>query len=148
MNVPANAKDLPQIKSCGVLVFRDQSEHSFLLMEHADRLDIPKGHVEPGETDHQCALRELEEETGIRVDNLELDPDFRFTMQYYVRPRELNQSMAQKTLVVFLGQLVEETPILVTEHISFRWVTWDPPHQIQTQTIDPLLASVANYWKK
>jgi hypothetical protein len=36
------------------------------------------------------------------------------------------------------------TPTL-TEHESFRWFDWNPPHEIQAQTIDPLLDAVAKY---
>ncbi|MCR9120491.1 MAG: NUDIX domain-containing protein, partial [bacterium] len=53
------------LRSCGVLLFRTAPAESFLLMEHADRLDLPKGHVDADETDLECALREMEEETGI-----------------------------------------------------------------------------------
>ncbi|MEL7161300.1 MAG: NUDIX domain-containing protein, partial [Bacteroidota bacterium] len=31
-----------------------------------NRWDLPKGHVDPGETNLECALRELEEETGVK----------------------------------------------------------------------------------
>lgn len=47
-----------------------------------------------------------------------------------------------KTLVVFLGRLTRSVEIEVTEHEGYRWFPWSPPHSIQTQTIDPLLAAV------
>ena len=39
-----------------------------LLVYRAKRADwtFPKGKVQPGETDEECALREVEEETGLR----------------------------------------------------------------------------------
>jgi 8-oxo-dGTP pyrophosphatase MutT (NUDIX family) len=32
-------------------------DQSFLLMSHKDRYDLPKGHMEVGETEQQTALR-------------------------------------------------------------------------------------------
>ena len=129
------------IKSCGVLIVRGNPPKQFLLMIHADRLDLPKGHVEQGETELQCALRELEEETGITAADIELDPDFRFTTQYQVRRRK-DQRWADKTTVIFLAYLLNDVEIDVTEHQGYEWYDWDPPHQIQPETIDPLLAAL------
>ncbi len=47
------------IKACGVLVVRGAPVEQFLLMKHTDRLDLPKGHVEDGESETETALREL-----------------------------------------------------------------------------------------
>ncbi|CAF5149180.1 unnamed protein product, partial [Rotaria magnacalcarata] len=47
--------ELRQVKSCGFFVMR--SNQSFLLMKHKNRYDLPKGHMEPGETEQQTALR-------------------------------------------------------------------------------------------
>ena len=38
----------------------------FLCIEKKGRLDLPKGHIEPGEEAEACALREVSEESGIR----------------------------------------------------------------------------------
>jgi 8-oxo-dGTP pyrophosphatase MutT (NUDIX family) len=129
-------------KSCGVLVFRSAPVESFLLMEHPNRLDLPKGHINPGESELVCALRELEEETGITSANVEIDPDFRFSLQYPVRYRRLGNRLVNKTLVVFLGRLLRPVEIQTSEHGGHRWVDWNPPHRIQAQTVDPLLAAV------
>ncbi|MCA9267283.1 MAG: NUDIX domain-containing protein [Planctomycetales bacterium] len=129
-------------RSCGVLVVRGQPVRDVLLMVHPTRLDIPKGHVDPGETDLQCALRELHEETGIGADDVAIDPEFRFELCYPVLSKRLG-AWCDKTLVVFLGRLLRDVPIVVTEHTGHRWLPWNPPHQIQPQTIDPLLAHLA-----
>jgi len=62
---------MKQPRSCGFLIVKGDPIESFLLMKHPARWDLPKGHVDPGETDMQCALRELEEETGISAVELE-----------------------------------------------------------------------------
>ena len=126
--------------SCGVLILRGNPIQEFLLMEHVDRLDLPKGHVDAGETEMQCALRELWEETGIAAEDIEIDPDFRFEHQYSVWPKKLKGEECEKTLLIFLGRLLRDVEIAVTEHKGFAWVPWNPPHAIQEQTIDPLLS--------
>ena len=56
---------MSDVKSCGFLLVRGEPIREFLLMRHADRWDLPKGHVDAGETEMECALRELAEETGV-----------------------------------------------------------------------------------
>ncbi|MEQ8785275.1 MAG: NUDIX domain-containing protein [Pirellulaceae bacterium] len=136
-----------QIMSCGVLVYRGQPPDSFLLMRHVNRWDLPKGHVDPGETELACALRELREETGISPGDLALDPDFRFAMQYPVRPKRFGGREMLKTLVVFLGRLTCDVEITPTEHPDYQWFPWRPPHAIQENTINPLLAAVEEHWR-
>jgi 8-oxo-dGTP pyrophosphatase MutT (NUDIX family) len=38
----------------------------FMFIEKKGKLDLPKGHIEPGEEAEACALREVSEECGIR----------------------------------------------------------------------------------
>ena len=138
---------MSEIKSCGVLVIRGEPIREFLLMRHADRWDLPKGHVDPGETEHQCALRELREETGIAATDIELLDSFRFESHYPVRARK-SGNLYDKTLVIFLGRLTRDVPIAVTEHQGFEWFAWNPPHRIQAWTIDPLLAAVERFLRE
>ncbi len=141
----ADALAMEEIKSCGVIVFRSTPIESFLLMEHPTRLDLPKGHVDPGETELECALRELQEETGISPSDIEIDPNFRFELKYPVRYRRLGDRLVEKTLVIFLGWLRRPVEVRTSEHQGYRWTPWNPPHKIQEQTIDPLLAAIEEY---
>lgn len=132
-------------RSCGVLVMREKKKTSaieFLLMRHKDRWDLPKGHVDPGETDHECALRELWEETGIAANDIEIDANFSWQTRYNVK---WDGKPIEKTLIIFLGKLTTSVKIKLTEHAGYQWFPWNPPHAIQQQTIDPLLAAVANH---
>ncbi len=138
---------MKQVKACGfILLRRDKSinQTSFLLMKHADRYDLPKGHLEPGESDLDCALREMTEETGIPIDAVEIDRDFQYRSIYYPQSARLdNNEVVEKTLIIFLGWVDFNTQITITEHLGYEWFDWKPPHQIQLLTIDPVLAEVA-----
>lgn len=136
---------MPPLKSCGVLVVKGDPVTSFLLMRHADRWDLPKGHVDEGETDTVCALRELEEETGIRPDDIALDPQFHYSTEYFVQYKRTGGKRQLKTLVIYLGRLLRDVDIQLTEHLGYEWFPWSPPHHIQEMSIDPLLRAVERY---
>ncbi|TWT42996.1 dihydroneopterin triphosphate pyrophosphatase [Thalassoglobus neptunius] len=134
-----------EVKSCGVLLVCGTPIRSFLLMKHADRWDLPKGHVDPGETEIECALREMEEETGILRQHVTIDPDFCIRQQYYVQYKRDGGQKKLKELVIFLGTLSEVPDILLTEHLGFQWFDWNPPHHIQEMSIDPVLRAVEQH---
>jgi 8-oxo-dGTP pyrophosphatase MutT (NUDIX family) len=52
------------IQAGGGLVVNEKDE--VLFMFRRGKWDLPKGKLDPGETLEQCALREVEEETGVR----------------------------------------------------------------------------------
>lgn len=143
-------EEVLQKKSCGVLVFRTvNNAKQFLLMKHREhRYDLPKGHVENNETEQQTALRELREETGITQDDITLDPKFRYEEKYTCTYARFPGKKINKTLVIFLGELKDtKKKIEVTEHVDFVWMDWKPPHDIQKNTINPLLKHVEDFWK-
>ncbi|MGB3756281.1 MAG: NUDIX domain-containing protein [Rivularia sp. (in: cyanobacteria)] len=136
-------------KSCGVMVMRKQPQVSFLLMlkspSSKNIYDIPKGHIEFGENEVSCALRELAEETGIVLQDIDLDTNFRYTDTYHTKYKRFKGEKVEKTLVIFLGWLKYEVDLKLTEHSGYRWVDWNPPHMIQEKTINPLLMQLDNY---
>jgi len=85
-------------------------------MKRSYRYDLPKGHIEPGETELQCALRELFEETGISNKQVCLELDFRFKTIYYPRYRRFGGQKVEKSLVIFFAWVSEELEIVMTEH--------------------------------
>lgn len=135
---------MEKIKSCGFLIYRTQPSKSVLLMKHPKRWDLPKGHVDEGESNLECAIRELEEETGITCDDIRMDPDFKYKDVYVVTTKRGAQK--KKKLIIYLAELVTDVEIVPTEHESYQWRDWNPPHAIQEATIDPLLAALEKFW--
>jgi 8-oxo-dGTP diphosphatase len=63
-------EQLPEtvVRAAGGVVVRDGAEAPEVLVVHRPRYgdwSFPKGKVEPGESDEDCARREVEEETGL-----------------------------------------------------------------------------------
>jgi bis(5'-nucleosidyl)-tetraphosphatase len=131
--------NLPKLKTCGVLLFRRTPEPSFLLLKQPKHWDVAKGHINKGETEQDCALRELTEETGILPAQVQLDPTFRFETH---NPIRISGKLFHKDYIIFLAYLLEDAPIVLSEHEAYKWVAWSPPHKIQKWLIDPLLAAV------
>ena len=57
------------VRAAGGVVVRTGELGPEIVVVHRPKYDdwsLPKGKVDPGETDEQCAVREVEEETGLR----------------------------------------------------------------------------------
>lgn len=137
----------PTVFAAGYLVFRNSQRLEFLLMQHPDRWDLPKGHLDQGETVIQAAQRELWEETGIPSNAIWTDPQYCFVHRYWVAKRKNPEQKSLKELSIFLGILLQPIELVCSEHPNYKWWDWNPPHRIQYQTIDPLLASVAQHFQ-
>lgn len=131
------------VDAAGFLLMTRSVPHKFLLMQHRDRWDLPKGHVEDGERILEAALRETEEETGISPSLIDVKEGFQFIQEYDVKGQK--RGNYRKRVTYFLGLVAEEMTIKLTEHIGYRWVNWPTEGLIQARTIDPLLTSLREY---
>lgn len=131
-------------EAAGFLLMVRRPHPQFLLMQHADRWDLPKGHAEAGESIIETALRETEEETGIDASGIEVDPDFRFVTEYRVVGKR--RGTYDKRVTYFLGFLESKPKINATEHLGHLWWDWPPSKKIQEKTIDPLLAELVKHF--
>lgn len=137
-----------KVKAAGFVLFTKQPKKQFLLMRHANRWDLPKGHCEPNETYLETALRETEEETGITRNQITIDDRFEFVFSYPVTYRRWGDEVFKKKVKYFLGFVDEQPQLKLTEHESAEWFDWQPPHAIQEQTINPLLHAISEHWAK
>ena len=92
-------------KSCGALVLRRGKDgRDYILMirhRRGGHRSFPKGHMEPGETEIMTAIREVFEETAVKV---RIDSKFRETVHYSPMPG------VEKEVVYFLTR-TEQTEI-------------------------------------
>lgn len=85
--------------------------NSVLISEHF------AGHVDPGETELQTALRETEEEAGLKKNDFNMFDNFQRTLNYEVNGKP-------KKVVYWLSELKDpHTPVTLSdEHIDYKWL--------------------------
>lgn len=105
--------------SCGAVVFRREGEQKkFLLIRNrrSAHWGFPKGHIEPGESNEQTAIREVLEETGI---NIHILPGFKKSSEYTIQGR------IEKSVSIFLAQTDDvEYTIQVEEIEECGWFSF------------------------
>lgn len=147
---PSQSAKRSKKKAAGILLITPPDAKSgarkFLLMRHPNRWDLPKGHCDDDESFVETALRETEEETGLTRDRIALDPNFRFELRYPVQYKRHGEKTFEKHVVYFLGVIESTFTPHLTEHESFQWFDWQPPHSIQSETIDGLLDAAAKHF--
>lgn len=94
-------------KSCGAVVFtRTNGVINYVIIQSKEGIcGFPKGHTEAGETEEETALREIFEETGLRVKLLQ---GFRTENMHTF---EKNGETRMKYVVYFLAEYSDQTPI-------------------------------------
>lgn len=107
-------------KSCGALVIRHdegRGDDYILMIRHrpGGYRSFPKGHVEAGETERETAMREVLEETSVRITIL---PDFRHVVCYAPAPG------VEKEVVYFLA--ATEQIDIRPRHGEIAQVEWVP----------------------
>jgi 8-oxo-dGTP pyrophosphatase MutT (NUDIX family) len=108
--------------SAGIVLFRkENSKNMFLLLHYpSGHWDFVKGKMEKGETTHQTATRETEEETGITdvtyLENFEEWIEYNFQYQ---------GELVQKKVVFFLAETKTEEIKISHEHSGFIWTDYN-----------------------
>ena len=107
--------------SAGIILFSNDKKRKYLLLNYPSKhWDFVKGKMEEGETFHETALRETNEETGIK--DVEFLDGFKEEIEYYFRAD--NQDI-HKRVIFFLGKTETTNIILSHEHLDFIWLDFD-----------------------
>jgi 8-oxo-dGTP pyrophosphatase MutT (NUDIX family) len=113
---------MEHIYSAGIITYyNNDASPLYLLLHHtAGHWDFPKGTMEPGETKHETAMRELFEETGLYVINIDdtFEAESTYPFQHYTK------GIMQKTVYFFLGQSTSKSVHLSHEHTNYKWLPY------------------------
>ena len=98
-------------KSCGAVIFcgENTSRNYLILTSTLGHTTLCKGHVEGNETEHETAVREIMEETGLTVDFVD---GFREVITYSPRPGRV------KDVVFFLARVSGGEPVCQPEEVE------------------------------
>ncbi len=108
--------------SAGIVLFRRENEKKLFLLLHypSGHWDFVKGKMEKGESTHQTAVRETEEETGITditfLENFEEWIEYNFQYQ---------GELINKKVVFFLAETKTEKVKISHEHQNYAWMDYN-----------------------
>ena len=114
-------------KSAGAVIYRlEKGEPLYLLLHYPpspkatrEYWDLPKGHMEEGETEEETVRREVKEETGLS--DIELQSGFKEEIHYWFQWKGKKIS---KTVVFFLAKTSQKEVTISEEHIGCTWLPY------------------------
>lgn len=127
------------VKAAGAVVFRRTPRGPrYLVLRAFKNWDFPKGLVETGEDQLDCAKREVAEETGLADLDYPFGEEFRETLPY-AGNKVARYYLAETEQVEIIMPV---SPVLGRpEHHEYRWVSLDEAEEL----LPPRLAAVLDW---
>jgi len=113
--------------------------------------DIPKGNMIEGESELETAFREMKEETGLNLLEVEGDLSILGKFKYYGKHKELIAFLLESNIDLVKEQLqcisyIEDGPFRgKPEHDDFAWVPLERAILITHQTVSRVFKKLAEY---
>lgn len=114
------------VRAAGLIIYRlVEKRIEYLLLQTSygqHHWTPPKGHVDSGESDFETALRETEEEAGLKAQDLDIDKDFKVELRYQATHH--THGLTDKVVTYWLAKLLSnETEVkLSDEHQDLKWL--------------------------
>jgi 8-oxo-dGTP pyrophosphatase MutT (NUDIX family) len=131
---------MPYEQSAGAVIYYKTGDTiEYLLMQYRHlKWDVPRGHVESGETLEEAAKREINEEVGEMP--LRFIPGFKEKASWFYKKK--NEPKANfKEVIHFLAESTDKRVVLSDEDLEYRWLTLDAalalpmfPHVVKVLT--------------
>lgn len=111
-------------RSAGAVVFYNSKGIIEYLVLHYEEghWDFPKGHIEEKENVLKAMMREVEEETGLKVNVVF---GFNEVTDYVFKAKYDNGRLKHKTVDYFLAEAKTKTVKLSHEHIGYEWLPYE-----------------------
>lgn len=122
----------------GIVVKKGKNGPLVLVTQHSKHKgwDFPKGHIEQGESSQIAAVREVEEETGVKAEVVERVGQ---TEYFYYEDKE----RVFKTVIYFLMTYVEDGEATTAFEVSD--MKWLPVNEVEKQLT---FKDTKEMWKK
>ncbi len=114
---------MQNIISAGIIIFRRTREGvKFLILYHGRNYwNFPKGKLESEEKSYEAALREVREETGLKVNELRILGGFK-TYERFMYQR--GKDKVSKVVILYLAETRVTRVIVSHEHEGYGWFTF------------------------
>jgi 8-oxo-dGTP pyrophosphatase MutT (NUDIX family) len=108
--------------SAGIVLFRNEDSKKLFLLLHypSGHWDFVKGKMEKGESIHETAVRETQEETGIT--DLEFIKNFEEWIEYNF---QYQGELVHKKVVFFLAETKTKDVKISHEHLDYTWMDYN-----------------------
>lgn len=133
-------------KSAGIILYLEKPEGNlFLLLNYpTGHWDFVKGKMEQGENEHQTAVRETKEETGIF--DIEFVEGFEENINYNF---QFEGELIYKEVIFFLAKTNTETVKVSHEHLDYTWLDYEKAmEKITYQNAKNILSKANNLLQK
>ena len=113
----------------GFIVYKKTNEGiRFLILYHGHKYwNFPKGKIEKEEESFQTALRETQEETGLKRSDLRISSNFRAKEKFVFKKRG---KKIHKTVIFYLAETQKRYIRLSKEHWGHGWFTYHEALQL------------------
>lgn len=124
-----------QVISAGIIVFRRAKDGiKFLILYHGRNYwNFPKGRLEKSERSYQAALREVQEETGLKPADLKIVGNFKaFERFFYRRGKE----RIFKVVILYLAETRQVNVAVSHEHEGYGWFSFSEAMKVLSKHKD------------